>query len=270
MNCTPDSFFDGGKNFAFEQAWKHSLDLLSQGAQILDIGGESTRPGAEKVSAEQETSRVLPLVKALHKHRQTHDLSFLISVDTTKSMVAEQALQNGADIINDISMLKFDDKLPDVLLKHQPYIVLNHIRGTPATMQKSPYYKDVIAEVAEELVQAAQKLNSQGFPLAKIILDPGIGFSKKLEHNLKLIAQAKKLRKTAKKLSNHDFIWLYGMSRKSYIGNIPGLESSDRLIPSIVSALAVAKSSVEIVRVHDVKLTFEAFKTQRILSDFLY
>lgn len=257
VNCTPDSFFDGGKHDTSEAAFAHALKLLEEGANILDIGGESTRPGAEAVSAEEEMARVLPVIQqlsTLHKDR-----NFWISIDTTKAQVALAAVQAGAHIVNDISMARFDPFMGPFLAESRVSVVLNHMRGEPRTMQLSPHYADVVQEVGQELLQAAETLQKLGVPADQICLDPGIGFGKRLEDNYQLIARASVFHERGYPL-------LYGMSRKSFIGRTPGLELSDRLIPSLVAALEAARQGVQVLRVHDVAATREALLMWKALQ----
>ena len=249
VNCTPDSFFDGGLHWDVDAAYAHALRLLDEGALLIDVGGESTRPGAEKVSSAEEIQRTIPLVERLAELRKSQH--FFISIDTVKSSVAYAAMNAGAQIINDISMCRHDPEMRSVAVETGASVVLNHMRGEPQTMQQKPHYHDVMAEVQAELLSAAELLLHSGMAKEKICLDPGIGFGKRLEDNYSLIARAQELHALG-------FPLLYGMSRKSYIGKTPGLEQSDRLIPSLVSAMLAAQQRVGILRVHDVAATREA------------
>jgi len=249
LNCTPDSFFDGGRHNQVEAAISHAIRLLDEGASMIDIGGESSRPGAESVSAHEELRRVLPVVEALCDLRR--ERSFAISIDTVKTEVARQAVRAGAEIINDISMAQSDPAMIPFMVESGASVVLNHMRGEPRTMQLNPHYDNVVAEVQAELLVVAQRLESMGMASERICLDPGIGFGKRLEDNYLLISQASAFHTLGYPL-------LYGMSRKSYIGRTPGLENSDRLMPSIASALMVAQAGTCVLRVHDVAATREA------------
>ncbi len=251
VNVTPDSFFDGGTHNTLESAYAHAQKLLDEGAEIIDIGGESSRPGAKSVSAKEELERVLPLVKRLVpllSHRR-----FWISIDTVKAEVARECMKAGAHIINDISALEFDKDMAQTIAETGASSVLNHMRGNFGTMQRdfSPY-ENVVCEVKDSLLRAAEKLTGLGADEKTICLDPGIGFGKNLQNNLDLIAHASDFVATG-------FPVLYGMSRKSYIGKIPGLEKSDRLIPTVVSGILTALSGVTAVRVHDVREAVESF-----------
>ncbi len=257
VNVTPDSFFDGGKHNLPDAAFAHAQKLLDEGAKILDIGGESSRPCAQNVSASEEIERVVPLVKRLAPLLSRKD--FLISIDTVKSEVAREAMKAGAHIINDISALEFDPKMANAIAETGASSVLNHMRGNFGTMQQDfAPYRDVVSEVRESLLAAANRLVSLGVERETICLDPGIGFGKDLENNLDLIANVEAFVETG-------FPVLYGMSRKSYIGKIPGLEKSDRLIPTVVSGIFTALSGATVIRVHDV---LEASESLNLLRAF--
>ncbi len=255
VNVTPDSFFDGGKHNTLDAAYEHANKLLDEGALILDIGGESSRPGAKSVSAAEEIERVVPLVKRLVPLLSRKN--FWISVDTVKSEVARESMKAGAHIINDISALEFDPNMAKTIAETHASSVLNHMRGNFGTMQQdfTPYH-DVVLEVRTALLGAAHKLTELGVEAETICLDPGIGFGKDLQNNLDLIANVEAFVETG-------FPVLYGMSRKSYIGKIPGLETSDRLIPTVISGLLTALSGVTVIRVHDVREAVESLKLLR-------
>lgn len=257
VNVTPDSFFDGGKHNTLEAAYEHALKLLDEGAEILDIGGESSRSGAAAVSAEEEIDRVVPLVKKLVPLLSTR--KFWISIDTIKSEVALESMKAGAHIINDISALSHDPNMAKTIADTEAASVLNHMRGNFGTMQQDyAPYQDVVADVERELLFAAQKLIDLGVDEKTICLDPGIGFGKDLQNNLDLIAGVETFVQTG-------FPVLYGMSRKSYIGKISGLEKSDRLIPTVISGIFTALSGATVIRVHDVK---EAVESLQLLKAF--
>lgn len=252
VNVTPDSFFDGGKHNAPDAAFAHALKLLDEGARILDIGGESSRPGAKSVSASEEIERVVPLVKKLVPLLSRRD--FLISIDTIKSEVARECMRAGAHIVNDISALEFDPNMARTIADTRAASVLNHMRGNFGTMQRDfTPYGDVVAEVKDALLKAARRLTDLGVEQKTICLDPGIGFGKDLQNNLDLIVNVEAFVDTG-------FPVLYGMSRKSYIGKIPGLEESDRLIPTVVSGVITALSGATVIRVHDVREAVESLK----------
>ncbi len=252
VNVTPDSFFDGGTHNTPEAAFVHAQKLLDEGAKIIDIGGESSRPGAKSVSASEEIDRVVPLVKKLQPLLSSRD--FFISIDTVKAEVAKECMKAGAHIINDISALQFDSHMAKTIAETKAASVLNHMRGNFGTMQQDfAPYKDVVREVRDSLLRSARQLTDLGVDPATICLDPGIGFGKDLQNNLDLIAHVQDFTATG-------FPVLYGMSRKSYIGKIPGLEKSDRLIPTVVSGIFTALSGVSVLRVHDVRETVESLQ----------
>lgn len=252
VNVTPDSFFDGGKHNTLDAAFEHAQKLLDEGASIIDIGGESSRPGAAHVSAQEEIERVVPLIRKLAPLLSTRN--FTISVDTVKSEVALESVKAGAHIINDISALQFDPNMAQTIAETKASCVLNHMRGNFGTMQQDfAPYQDVVREVRESLLQAAQKLIDLGVDEKTICLDPGIGFGKDLQNNLDLIAYAEKFVDTR-------FPVLYGMSRKSFVGKTPGLENSDRLIPTVVSGILAALGGATVIRVHDVREAVESFQ----------
>jgi dihydropteroate synthase len=241
LNTTPDSFSDGGKRMTVESAVEHAWRLVEEGADIIDIGGESTRPGSMPVPAEEEIQRVVPVIEALGK-----DFPAPISVDTYKSEVAEAALGAGAHMINDISGLTIDPRLGEVVAEAKVPIVLMHMKGRPKDMQENPQYESVVSEVARFLRDAAERAQEYGIPAENIIIDPGIGFGKTCAHNLELLRKLKELRSLGYPI-------LIGTSRKGFIGRTLGLPVEDRVEgTSATVALAIA-SGVDIVRVHDVK-----------------
>lgn len=254
LNVTPDSFFDGGKYVNLKSALQHAETMVEQGADILDVGGESSRPGSNSVPAEIELKRALPVIKELKKKFP----KIPISVDTQKSHVAEAALSEGADIINDISALRTDPKMIEILLQWKPQVILMHMQGNPKTMQKNPTYKNVVQDVKRFLKERIQLLVKQGFPREKIWIDPGIGFGKKLEHNLELLKHLKEFASLRQKL-------VLGCSRKSFIGLL--LADGHRLAPpeerlegSLACALWASLSPVSVLRVHDVASTKKALQ----------
>ncbi len=242
INVTPDSFSDGNQYLDADKAIERALEIIAQGADIIDIGGESTRPGAEKVSAETEIERVIPIIKELRK--QT-DLP--ISIDTTKAEVAEKALQAGASILNDISALQFDAEMIKVLQNYPEVpVILMHMQGTPETMQDDPHYEDVIEEILLFFEERINFCEDNGISRKRIIIDPGIGFGKRQKDNLVIL----------KKLSEFKCLGLpimLGASRKSFIGKIYDSEVSERLSGSLISTVFAFQSDVEIIRVHDVQ-----------------
>jgi len=241
LNVTPDSFSDGGLFLDPEKAAQRGLELASEGADIIDIGGESTRPGSESIPPQEELSRVIPVISALREKADA-----LISIDTTKSEVAAAALEAGADIINDVSAFRFDPRMASLAAEKDAPVVLMHMKGTPQTMQISPHYEDLLAEIKSFLREKIDEAQAQGIKKEKIIIDPGIGFGKRFEDNLTLI--------------NHlDFFedldspLLVGISRKSYIGKILGASPQDRLEGTISSAIVSIIRGAHILRIHDVK-----------------
>lgn len=250
LNATPDSFYDGGRYTTLEAALARAEQMLAEGADILDIGGESTRPGSDPVPEAEELRRVVPLIEAIHARHP----DAILSVDTTKSRVAELALQAGACIVNDISGMTFDPRMPAVVAQAGALAVLMHIKGTPKTMQQNPTYDDVVAEVRATLESHAQRAMQVGIPREHIWIDPGIGFGKTVEHNLQLLRGLPQLKALG-------YPVLVGTSRKSFIGHLlGGLPPEERLEGTLATlALAVAWGA-DIVRVHDVQAAVRAVK----------
>ncbi|MCX7925229.1 MAG: dihydropteroate synthase [Fimbriimonadales bacterium] len=250
LNATPDSFYDGGRYATLDAALARAEQMLAEGADILDIGGESTRPGSEPVSEEEEIRRVIPLIETV----AVRFPEAVISVDTTKSRVAHLALQAGACIVNDISGATFDPRMLEIVAQAGALVVLMHIQGTPQTMQQNPTYDDVVAEVKAILYAHARRAIDAGVLPQHIWLDPGIGFGKTVQHNLQLL-------RGLPELATLGFPVLVGTSRKSFIGHIlGGLPPEERLEGTLATlALAVAWGA-DIVRVHDVKEAVRAVK----------
>ena len=254
VNVTPDSFFDGGKHNTPDAAYEHAVTLLQQGATILDIGGESSRPGSEPVSEQEEMDRVCPVVEALAQLSViSEDLDnpgnrkFYISVDTVKSKVAEESMKLGAHIINDISACTMDPDMMATVARTGASVVLNHMRGSFGKMQQDfKPYTDVVQEVREELLTQAEKLIALGVKKEKICLDPGIGFGKTVQDNIDLM-------KSTDVFLQDGYPVLIGTSRKSYIGKMPGLEKSDRLIPTVTAGIVAVLGGASVIRVHDVR-----------------
>jgi len=240
INCTPNSFFDGGRYCKPKEAFEHGLKLLEDGADILDIGGESTRPGFEPVSEEEESARVIPVIEMLAKEQSRN--KFQISIDTTKANVALKAVKAGASMINDISAMEHDEKMFRTIIDTDSSAVMQHtLKYAGGTSS--------VRDVKNYLLKRAKLLEKHG--CKNIFIDPGIGFGKTQEENLALIANINELCKT-------EFPVLLGVSRKSYMGKIKGLENSNRLIPGIVSGIVAVQRGVKILRVHDVLETREA------------
>lgn len=242
LNVTPDSFSDGGKFATLEKAIEQAERMISDGVDIIDIGGESTRPGAENVDAGEEIKRVVPVINEIRK--RGHSLN--ISIDTSKQKVAQAALEAGADIINDISGLNFDPKMRDFCGANDVPVIIMHIQGTPGTMQKKPEYDNIFTEISEYFDMSIEQALSKGVKREKIIIDPGIGFGKNLFHNLSLI-------KHLEVFQSFELPVLAGLSRKSMIGLITGRnEPSDRVAGTIALNMSVLLKGAAMIRVHDV------------------
>lgn len=256
VNVTPDSFSDGGRYFDLDRAVEHGRELIREGADILDVGGESTRPGAEPVSEVEELRRVLPVIRALRAESEV-----LISIDTFKAKVAAAALEAGADIINDVSGLTHDPRMVDVAASSSAGIVLMHMRGEPRTMQLNPHYDDVVAEVQQFFRERLAALANAGIAPERVVLDPGIGFGKALDHNLALM-------RSLRELAVDDRPVLLGVSRKSMIGKLVGSDRmEDRTWPTVALTSYAREKGVRIVRVHEVKANVDAMRmTEAILS----
>jgi len=241
LNVTPDSFSDGGEFFKYDDAVKQGIRMAEEGADIIDVGGESARPGSEPITIEEELSRVIPVIETLSKETDVP-----ISIDTYKSQVTKKALDAGAEMINDISALRFDPQMKKIGAEYKVPIVLMHIKGTPKNMQENPYYDDVIEEITKYLKESIQMGEDAGVQRENIIIDPGIGFGKRLEDNLNIL-------KNLKKFSILGCPILVGPSRKSFIGKILGLPVEERLEGSLASLAVSIMNGANIVRVHDVK-----------------
>ncbi|MFM7151851.1 MAG: dihydropteroate synthase [Gemmataceae bacterium] len=249
VNVTPDSFFDGGNFIDPARAIAHAMQLHRDGARILDLGAESSRPGALPISAEEEMKRLLPVVTAL-----AGIPDILLSIDTTKAEVADQMLRAGAHIINDISAMTADASMSKVVRDHRAAVVLMHMQGTPRTMQVAPRYKDVVEEVRAYFEARLQDARNQGIHEDQVAVDPGIGFGKSLEHNLDLAANLGVLSKLGRPVC-------LGVSRKSFIGKLLGRELPERLPGSLATAsFAITHHEVDILRVHDVKETSDTVR----------
>ncbi|HSI38281.1 MAG TPA: dihydropteroate synthase [Methylotenera sp.] len=247
VNVTPDSFSDGGKFSKAELAIEHALELIAEGADILDIGGESTRPGATPVSLDEELHRVIPVIQALSK------LSTVpISIDTYKPEVMREAIAAGADIVNDVRALQEDGAL-DLIANSNAGVCLMHMQGTPQTMQLDPHYADVVAEVKQFLVERLNAALGHGIAKERIMLDPGFGFGKTTAHNIALIQHLDQQVAIGQPL-------LVGLSRKAVLGKIAGGDEQQRLYAGIASSVISAMKGAKILRVHDVKATVDALK----------
>jgi len=247
VNVTPDSFSDGGRWFSTEVAVEHGLKLVEEGAEILDIGGESTRPGAEIVPVEEELRRVVPVVEALAGRTNVP-----ISIDTTKSEVARRALEAGASIINDVSALR-EPGMVEAVSSAGAAVVLMHMLGTPQTMQDNPVYDDVVAEVREYLNERIAWCEERGIPRSRIAVDPGIGFGKTHEHNLTLL-------RNLDQFATLGCVLMIGVSRKGTIKKMTGRSLDERLVGSVVCSLAACTMGAAVARVHDVGPMVDAIK----------
>lgn len=251
LNVTPDSFSDGGQFFAFERAIEQAEQMIAEGADIIDVGGESTRPGSEFVSEAEELRRVIPVIERL-----ASSSSIPISIDTTKSSVARAALEAGAEIVNDISGLRFDPAIADEVAKVKAGLVLMHSRGTPKEMQQLPPVADIFSEVVTGLRQSVAIAEQHGVPLESIAIDPGIGFGKTAEQNVELIA---KLDQLTQEFPNLPI--MIGTSRKSFIGKLlDDAPADERLYGTLASVVAAVMKGAHIVRVHDVKAGADAVR----------
>ncbi len=247
VNVTPDSFSDGGRYLDHQAAVAHGLELVREGADLLDIGGESSRPGAIPVAEEEELARVLPVVRAL-----AAQASVPLSIDTTKAEVARQCLEAGAHVVNDITAMTGDPRMARVVSEFGAGVILMHMQGTPATMQLDPTYGDVVREVAEYLETRLQAAVGEGIAAEQVVLDPGIGFGKKTDHNLRLLTRLGDLRRLGRPVC-------LGVSRKGLLGNVLGRTPDTRLPGSLAAAcFALADGSAQIFRVHDVAPTRDA------------
>jgi dihydropteroate synthase len=248
LNVTPDSFSDGGQYPDVNSALEAALTMANEGADIIDIGGESTRPGAEPIALETELNRVIPVIEAIRKHS-----NIPISIDTYKSVVAEKALQTGADMINDISGLRFDPEMAAKIKKYNAAVVIMHMQGKPRNMQDNPTYQNLVDEILHFLNDSVQLAISSGIDRNQIIIDPGIGFGKSVEDNYRLIRYLREFQSLGQPI-------LIGLSRKSFIGKLLDLPVDQRLEGSLASLAAAILNGADFVRVHDVKESARAVK----------
>ncbi len=244
VNITPDSFSDGGKFLAANAAIDHGLQLIEEGADILDIGGESTRPGAEPVNIAEELRRVLPIIQAMQRKNVP------ISIDTMKPEVMKAAIQAGVSMVNDVNALRADGAV-EICAESNVGVCLMHMQGSPRTMQLEPTYSDVVVEVKTFLLDRAQACERAGIARDRIVIDPGFGFGKNREHNLTLLRRLKEFRELG-------YAVLAGLSRKSVLGKITGQEVVSRVPASVAAAMLAAQTGAHIVRVHDVRATKDA------------
>ena len=248
LNVTPDSFYDGGLHFDLADTQKRVDAMVKEGVEIIDIGGESTRPGSKPVTIDEELDRVIPAIKYIAKN---YDIP--ISIDTQKSEVAKKAVEAGAHIVNDVGGLRNDNMISVVAEMNVPVIMM-HMQGTPENMQKNPQYGDVVEDIKEWLEERISATGKAGIKRSNIIVDPGIGFGKNLKHNLELLGRLNEFKGMAGGL-------LLGASRKSFIAMMTGNEEGDRLSGSLSAAIMGVTGGVDILRVHDVKETLSAVNT---------
>jgi dihydropteroate synthase len=246
LNVTPDSFSDGGKYLEKNTAINHALEMIDQGADIIDIGGESTRPFSDPVSLKEEISRVVPVIEGIRKKSD-----ICISIDTTKSQVATAALNSGASVINDVSAMEVDPLMVDVALKFDCPLIIMHMKGTPKNMQDDPQYESLISDIKDYLLDRIDFIISKGINPKKIVIDPGIGFGKTVENNFEII-------NNLKYFTSMDFPVLLGASRKSFIGISLNLPEEDRLEGSLAANIIGFQNGAKIFRVHDVAETNKA------------
>ena len=251
LNVTPDSFSDGGRYADINAALQRADEMIAEGADVIDIGGESTRPGSRRVSADDEISRVVPVIEAISKR-----LDVPVSIDTSKSAVADAAVDAGAEIIHDISGLRFDEAIAEVAARHKTGLVLMHSRGEFETMHSQPPVEDILTEVDEDLRRSISSAAAAGVAAEQIVLDIGLGFGKTLDQNLKLIARLDRL-----VMEFPGFPILVGASRKSFLGKLLGKDDpKERLSGSLASAAIAVWNGAKILRVHDVAATVDAVK----------
>ena len=241
LNLTPDSFYDGGRYSTKAAAIDRALQMVEEGADIIDVGGESSRPGARQTNVDEELARVIPVVEQIARRND-----ILISVDTTKSAVAQAAIAHGASIINDISALHFDPDMAEIVAESSAFLVLMHMQGRPETMQHDPAYADVVAEIKDFLRERMDVAVSAGMDRKRLIIDPGIGFGKRLAHNLDILRRLSEFKDIGVPI-------LIGLSRKSFLGEILNLPSSERLVGTIAANAIAIANGADIIRVHDVK-----------------
>lgn len=248
LNVTPDSFADGGRYMKEETAIAHGLAMAAEGADILDVGGESTRPFAEQVPAEEEAARVVPVIEALAR-----EVDIPISIDTTKAEVARAAFQAGASILNDVSALRFDPVLPELAAEAGVPVVLMHMKGEPRNMQKDPTYEALIPEVSAFLEDAVQRAVEAGIARERILIDPGIGFGKTFDHNVQLLRDLSELSKLGLPV-------VLGCSRKAFLGGILGKEPDGRDVGTMAAVATGILNGAHVVRVHNVEMAVDTVR----------
>ena len=255
LNVTPDSFSDGALYEDPDRAYEHACSMIAAGADIIDVGAESTRPGADPVSCEEEVRRLLPVVEALIKNRRA-----VVSVDTSKAAVADECLSRGAHIINDVSGCRNDSDMARVVAKHAAGIILMHMRGTPSTMQQYTRYTDLIGDIITELRESVKRVSAAGVSAESIIIDPGIGFAKTVEQNCAIIRRLREFHVFGRPV-------LIGPSRKSFIGKTLQRDVDERLSGTLAAVGCAMQNGMNIVRVHDVRETSDFIAMTRAICD---
>jgi len=255
LNVTPDSFYDGGRHYSHEQAVEHGLRLAGEGADILDVGGLSTRPGSSPVAWEEEAERVVPVISEL-----ASKLSIPVSVDTYRASVANEAVSAGARIVNDVGALRMDDGMAAVVAGSHAGLVLMHMRGEPATMQKNTHYESLLEEISLYLQERVKEAAAAGIDAAQIIVDPGIGFGKDTKQNLEILKNLEFLRPLKRPV-------LVGPSRKSFIGRVLGRGEEERLAGTLACVDTAFRKGAEVIRVHDVKETLDFLNMLVVLEN---
>ncbi len=255
VNVTPDSFSDGGVHFDRSTAIESALQMESDGASLVDVGGESTRPGSDAVSIDEELDRVVPVIEGIRKRSGVR-----ISIDTRKAAVAAAALDAGANVINDVSALRHDPEMRKLAASRGVPVILMHMRGEPKTMQQNPQYNEVVSDVARELAEWRDAAVTAGVDASQIFIDPGIGFGKTFDHNLEILARCEELTRVAPVV--------IGASRKAFIGHLTGRASGpDRMMGSLAAVAAAHRGGAAMVRVHDVRSTVDFLKVLTAIED---
>jgi dihydropteroate synthase len=254
VNVTPDSFSDGGKFFGSESAIEHGLKLIKDGADIIDVGGESTRPGSEPVQEEEELNRVIPVIEGIIKQAP----GAIISIDTQKSFVASEALKSGARIVNDISAGTFDYKMFEVVKSFDAAYILMHMKGNPKTMQQDPYYEDVVSEVYDYLLNKVE--SAKKYEIKNIIIDPGIGFGKRVSDNYELL-------KRLNEFKGIGYPIMVGLSRKSFLGKSLNIELDKREEASLIAETLAIKNGAKLIRTHNISKTVHAVKLNQFVEN---
>ena len=255
VNVTPDSFSDGGVHFEHQTAVHAAMQMEEEGAEIIDVGGESTRPGSEAISADVEMQRVIPVIDGIRRRSEV-----VISIDTRKAAVAKAALDAGADIINDVSGLRHDPEMRALAARSGVPVILMHMRGEPRTMQEQIHYDEVVGDVARELAEWRDEAVAAGVAREQILVDPGIGFGKTFDHNLELLARCGELARVAPVV--------IGASRKAFIGHLTGRPPGPaRMVGSLAAVAAALRGGAAVVRVHDVRETVDFLKVARAIAE---